>query len=110
MAGGFNVSLEVVDWNLAMRELEKEVYQRASEDLAEKVLFATSTLREVTPVDTGKARASWENEIVFKNGKVDEAEITSDAEYMGFLNNGSSKQAPPFFIEQVLMTIGVITE
>jgi hypothetical protein len=92
-----------------MKDLEKEVFRIASDDLEFKVRFATDTLRKVTPVDTGNARSSWENEILFKDGAVDEAEITSDADYMVFLNDGSSRQAPAFFIEQVLMTIGVIT-
>jgi hypothetical protein len=106
----FDVSLEVINWEREMRRVEQEAMQIAEDDLIGKVEYATKTLREVTPVDTGKARASWRSNIVVRNGEVASAEITSDVDYMEYLNNGSSKQAPSFFIEQVLLRIGVLTE
>lgn len=51
-------------------------------------------LAEATPIDTGFARESWKSE----NGK-----ITNEADYILALNEGSSKQAPSHFIEQVIL-------
>ncbi len=51
-------------------------------------------LKAATPVNTGKARDGW----ALINDK-----IVNDVEYISQLNNGSSKQAPPFFIEKVVL-------
>lgn len=55
-----------------------------------------------TPIDTGHARASW---------KVEETSVSinliNDAEYIQYLNEGSSKQAPSHFIESTALKYGV---
>lgn len=66
-------------------------------------------LRSETPVDTGNARDSWvsketSNTVVIEN----------TAEYIKYLNEGSSKQAPAHFVERVALKygtpLGAITE
>jgi hypothetical protein len=52
-------------------------------------------LKEATPVDTGNARDHWE----FKDG-----EIINTVEYIDKLNQGSSSQAPAYFIEKTLLS------
>jgi hypothetical protein len=47
-----------------------------------------------TPVDTGKARASW---------RIEGKEVVSDVAYMADLNDGSSAQAPSYFIERAIL-------
>jgi hypothetical protein len=54
-----------------------------------------SRLKQATPVDTGNARDSW---------KVQGKSIVNDAEYIEYLNMGSSVQAPSNFIEITLLT------
>jgi hypothetical protein len=86
----------------------KEAFKRVfDKELAEQHITATNKvkndllerLRRATPVDTGHARDSW---------KMTENGIINDAEYISDLNNGSSKQAPPFFVEkEILATPGV---
>lgn len=79
-----------------------------------KLLLSTSKkiirdLRDVTPVDTGNARDSW---VVRDEGKT--VVIENTTEYVKYLNEGSSKQAPAHFVEKVALKygtpLGAITE
>jgi hypothetical protein len=51
-------------------------------------------LKEATPVDTGYARGQW---------RVEGDKIINDADYIQNLNDGSSNQAPEFFIERIFL-------
>lgn len=66
-------------------------------------------LRDTTPVDTGLARDSWKTETVGKTIR-----ISNDVEYLKYLNEGSSKQAPAHFVEKAAIKygtpLGAITE
>lgn len=87
--------------------LSRGLIQKGMEREAEK---AKAELVEATPVDTGFARDHWEltaqgdNEILIEN----------EAEYVKYLNQGSSKQAPSHFIENIVIKygtpVGPITE
>jgi uncharacterized protein (UPF0333 family) len=104
------VSLEVVNFREEMDRVEKEVLKMADATIDERIDYATETLRTVTPVDTGKARSGWENtktNLSIENE--DKGTIFNNVEYISFLNQGTSKQAPKYFIEQVLITIGILT-
>lgn len=58
-------------------------------------------LKNETPVDTGHARDSWSLAL-----NEDKATISNTAEYIEYLNNGSSKQAPAYFIESTALKYG----
>jgi hypothetical protein len=58
-------------------------------------------LESVTPVDTGFAKASWKTEAALEGSK-----ICNNTPYIEYLNAGSSKQAPAFFIERVALEFG----
>jgi hypothetical protein len=58
-------------------------------------------LKEATPVDTGFAQSRWHRVEV---GQV--TNIINDSEYIEYLNQGSSKQAPAYFIESVALKYG----
>lgn len=51
-------------------------------------------LKEATPVHTGRAKDGW-----YHNGN----SIQNDVDYVKYLNEGTSKQAPAHFIEQTLL-------
>ena len=53
-----------------------------------------SELKNATPVDTGRARDGW---------KVSGDSIENDVPYIEHLNEGSSQQAPAYFIEATLL-------
>jgi len=106
------VSLEVVNFKQELKRIEQEVLDLAEAGLHERVEYATKQLRVVTPVDTGEAREGWEYETTSLKkilGLEDIAVIRNEVDHVTYLNQGSSKQAPKYFIEQVLSTIGLIT-
>ena len=74
------------------KEIEEAV-QKKKEELLEK-------LKAATPVDTGHARDSWQ---------IDEQGIFNDAEYINELNQGSSTQAPKYFIESTVLSTSDIS-
>jgi len=98
------LSLDVVNFKQELARIEKEAIELANSDIELQAEYATNQLRVVTPVDTGEARSGWELEKYGNN-----LTIVNDVEHVVYLNNGHSKQAPKYFIEQVLQTIGLIT-
>jgi hypothetical protein len=104
------ISFEVVDFEEEMRRIEEEVVEGISYDINERIDYAVEQLRIVTPVDTGEARSGWEVKHVDPHSiNQVTGELINEVDHIGPLNNGHSKQAPKLFIEQVLSTIGLIT-
>jgi len=133
------VNIDVADFQKEMKRIEQEVSSLATADIHEKIDYATEQLKIVTPVDTGKARQGWENEKTISGPTLDtgllikealgignkktlvalalglnpnakqEGRIFNNVDYISVLNNGHSKQAPKYFIEQVLVKIGIPT-
>ncbi len=106
------ISLEVVGFEREMERIREEVRELADLSLHETVDYATDQLRIVTPVDSGEARRGWRNNnftLKSISGFERVAIISNDVDHIVYLNQGSSKQAPKYFIEQVLSTIGLIT-
>lgn len=102
------VSLEVVDFKKEMKRVQAEVERLGDIEIEKRIDYATDTLRTVTPVDTGEARSGWRN--VKRKGINNEVgRIINEVEHIVPLNNGHSKQAPKYFIEQVLTRIGILT-
>jgi hypothetical protein len=103
------ISLEIVNFKQELARVEREVEQLANKDIKSKVNFAVDTLKVVTPVDTGEARAGWENKTYMAPDGYLDGTILNDVDHIVELNKGSSKQAPKYFIEQVLVKVGVLT-
>jgi hypothetical protein len=59
------------------------------------MLSLVNSLKKATPVDTGKARDGWHQE---NNA------IVNEVEYIDYLNEGTSQQAPAYFIEQTVLS------
>lgn len=59
-----------------------------------KTKEALARVARATPVDTGKARASWRQE-----GHT----VVTDCPYIDELNRGTSAQAPAYFIEHAIL-------
>jgi hypothetical protein len=110
------LNLDVADFKKEMKRVEEEVSKQANMEIHDRINYATETLKIVTPVDTGKAREGWKKELYppkritasFPTGNV-AGKIYNNVEYIDRLNNGHSKQAPKYFIEQVLIKIGILT-
>jgi len=58
-------------------------------------------LKRATPKDTGYASSVWHIE-----GSFPRFRVRNDASYIEYLNNGSSKQAPAFFVEHIALRFG----
>lgn len=103
------ISLKIVNFDKELARVEREVREQSNMQLEERIDYATLTLRQVTPVDTGRARKGWEQEKYRDRNKFVGATIKNSVEYISVLNQGHSKQAPRYFIEQVLSKIGILT-
>jgi putative lipoic acid-binding regulatory protein len=104
------VSLEVINFEEEMRRVEAEVFKLGNAEITKRILYATAQLKIVTPVDTGEAREGWLQVVERSSkGKFLSGSIINRVEHISVLNNGHSQQAPKYFIEQVLSTIGLIT-
>jgi len=103
------ITFDVVNFEREMKRVEEEVAQITNFEMDERINYATDTLRVVTPVDTGKARRGWKNLKSYDNFGFRDGVIFNKVDYIDVLNNGHSRQAPRYFIEQVLIKIGVLT-
>ena len=71
------------------RQLSRKL-KKASDDKVEAVMqYALKEVKPLTPKDTGKARRGWHLE-----GKGTNTQLVNKVEYIGYLENGHSKQAP----------------
>ena len=101
--------IDVADFDKELKRVEKEMLKRANDEVDDLIDFATVTLKVVTPVDTGEARAGWYNVKTTDLKGDGGGMINNPVEHIEPLNNGHSQQAPKFFIEQVLLKIGLLT-
>ena len=80
-------------------DITKLVKAEAGKLANRKMQQIVTALRAATPVDTGAARDGW---------RIDGKTIRNDVEYIDHLNQGSSEQAPSFFVEKtILAQVGV---
>jgi len=81
---------------------DEMLLKEVKDKLIAKSASLLNALKDNTPVDTGKARDSWELKI--KSNK--HLLIHNDVDYIDELNAGTSKQAPAFFIESTALAYG----
>jgi len=104
------VSLEIINFKQEIERIEREVKELANEEIEELIHYGTEQLKVVTPVDKGRARLGWFDEIERNRyGGFTGGSIINEVPYIGRLNTGHSQQAPKYFIEQTLVKIGIIT-
>lgn len=80
-------------------DLDQRVVIRARKSVKTVTFKADRSVKEQMPVDTGRARASWQVE-KFLDGGLTSIQ-GSNVEYIPFLNAGSSEQAPAGFIDVI---------
>jgi hypothetical protein len=77
-----------------LRKIDVE-FSRFEKDNKSKILNSLiNRLIEATPIDTGNAKENW---------KLESNKIINETEYISYLNEGSSQQAPRFFIEKTVL-------
>jgi len=105
------MSIKVKLFNIesTLRDVANHFNTEADANLKKASVNIREELVSATPIDTGNARAHWNNVV-----KSDSVEITNDAPYIEALNNGHSKQAPSHYIEAIALKygtpLGVIAE
>jgi hypothetical protein len=72
-------------------ELDQDTFYGVCEVIFNKLI-------DTTPVDTGECQAAWQIDYVDENT----VEIWNDTEYLSYLEDGHSKQAPAGWIESIL--------
>jgi hypothetical protein len=115
------VSIKLKNVDSTFNGINKEFNKLVNSAQRISAFQATSDLKVVTPVDKGRARGSWalsKIERDFKdaqysvvsnsylgpipNDKIESIYITNGTPYIQDLNQGSSLQAPPRFIEKTI--------
>ena len=89
-----NVDREFKQLEVKYKELSKTEAAKASSNLLSSLIAAT-------PIDTGFARESWSLSKTLEGHK-----LRNSAEYIKFLNEGTSLQAPRYFIEATALRYG----
>jgi hypothetical protein len=82
-----------------LQKLQEKVLEEKTGNTVDDMIVS---LRSVTPVDTGFARSSWSSEKVSPDTRL----VINTADYIEYLNQGSSKQAPARFVEAVALAYG----
>jgi hypothetical protein len=77
-----------------LKDIQKKKSEIITERKATVIRDLVDKLKAATPVDTGRARDGW---------KVSGNSIENDVPYIEQLNEGSSQQAPVYFIETTLL-------
>ena len=114
------VQVKIKGVNAEFAKANKELIEIVNTLQRSAALIALTELKTVTPVDTGRARGSWvlsKTGVVrdtktspvtvqilgpIPSGSIERLYITNGTPYIRQLNTGSSKQAPPRFIESTL--------
>jgi hypothetical protein len=90
-----------IKMNFNRNKLRKQLEDEQEKLLAGVVEEVVDRLASVTPVDTGLAQQSW---FSVKDGRA--YVITNSQDYVKYLNQGSSEQAPANFIESTVLQYG----
>lgn len=103
-------------------KFEKAINTDIDKLIEDTVKETVVDLKQVTPKDTGYASSRWDyyksqelrfsfslqNKFLIKLSKESVLYIENDAEYITYLNAGSSRQAPAFFVEQTIFKNGFV--
>jgi hypothetical protein len=88
--------------NKNMVTLRNLIQKEAAKEFKLKLENLLKDLKDATPVLTGKARDSWALDFSGKTTAI----VSNSQDYIEILNQGSSQQAPRYFIERVLLDNG----
>jgi HK97 gp10 family phage protein len=98
-----------VDFQKELARIRKEVQLQTDLTIRGRANFARDALAATTPKLTGYAASRWQVTMRKDEKGAVYATLDNDADYIQYLNEGHSKQAPAHFIETVLATIGELS-
>lgn len=87
--------IKIKNVNNTIKDLKNKIEIEIQTKKKSEMKAIVEKLKDATPVDTGLARDSW---------KIDGDRIVNDVEYIDYLNQGSSKQAPSHFVENTILS------
>lgn len=109
------MGIRVIGITSSINKINSDIDKAIETELRKRALSALSDVKVMTPVDTGIARNSWyigyteqfidakktptSVQILQPKDKPTKIVVTNGVEYIEFLNNGHSQQAPTKFIE-----------
>jgi hypothetical protein len=94
-----DISIDASDLQRTVADIIEEAIKTESEGSAR---FVLEGVKAKTPVDTGRARDGWKMEI---DGE--EYRVFNEVPYIGFLEAGSSKQAPQGMVALTLSELAL---
>jgi HK97 gp10 family phage protein len=98
------IKLGLVGVARTFAELKEKVEEEGITKIGAKCAEMMQELKDSTPVDTGNARDSW---TLFKTRNVRMPFVVGNTTtYIQYLNAGSSKQAPSFFVDKIALRYG----
>lgn len=114
------LKLSISGFEKLANKLASQINSAIEREAEQRVKILVRNLALATPVDTGYAASRWtyaekkDSTLIYKvkagsvffNFNVKEYAISNDAPYIIYLNQGWSKQAPSYFIEQTIMSSG----
>jgi len=91
-----------------MRNLRFTLNDTLDKELKDSGIKIRDALADATPVDTGNARDSWSADEFHQAGGDGQqyVSIKNHTDYIQYLNQGTSKQAPEHFIEKTVIKFG----
>ena len=106
--------------NSFLNKIIKRMNEIVEVQAEQNIIKLYNDIKLATPIDTGYARSRWQLQQTNSPGlsyKISyspfllnvfskEYSISNDAEYIIYLNKGSSQQAPAFFIENTILQNG----
>lgn len=95
------LKINILNINQEFEKLLKSNSSITKENTRKTVKNLVEELRQNTPIDTGLARASWKTEDSLVG-----IDVKNTTDYIEYLNQGSSKQAPAYFIESIALKYG----
>ena len=91
----------IVGLTEGLAQLQRDIEAEIDGDTRQRTFGALEDVKNATPVDTGRARNSWQARPIGENERgLRQYEVKNPVNYIGELNMGSSRQAGANFIEE----------
>ena len=89
-----NINIDITKFEKDIEKAGKNINDVLNSSVKKIAVDTESNLKQITPVDTGRARSGWNTVEVNKGYK-----ISNNVPYINKLNNGYSKKAPANFVQ-----------
>jgi HK97 gp10 family phage protein len=100
-----NIDVDVREFERKLEKAGKDIEKTMNESIKSAAFETEGILKSNpsqggTPIDTGRARSSW------KTAKAgDDWTVSNNVDYIEYLNEGSSQQAPENFVEKAVQKV-----